>query len=196
MLTASASAGTIRVAVTNNDTRVTVAPDISKRLDDATELGVPCTFAGPVAFLATDGGVHTPQAWARVTCEQLIQIEPSHDGNFAHEFKTQVRDSLEQSYITILAGERRALNENEARLDSACDFPALAAPVIERIVNVAADTPWAGHFANDTTVRAIEGVIVKDLHTAVLLERQAFARTKDSDTARAFLDRMQSARDS
>jgi hypothetical protein len=185
---ASAGVGKVSIAIQNNVaadpvpvpvSKVTVLPNLLERLAEMNAMGAPDRAAGPIAVLSTDGGnAHSADAWAAVTVEQLIQIEPSHRGNFAHQFKAQVRSVLADCFAGLMAAERAHLRQDETRLEAGVDLAGMARPIAAEIARLGRDTEWAAHYDNPYAIEAMVGVLIKDIATMLLIERELFARAQ------------------
>lgn len=193
-VSATSAAGTLGVMIENNTpspTRVTMMPDLAARLDEAKAEDLPEYLAAPVAVMATDHGTHTPQAWAEVTCAQLIQTDPASQSNSAREFERQVLGILTAAFALAIVRERQALASDPWNLLATLDVNVLAGSVYRTISDVAADTPWSAHYRDVIVTDASVRVLIKDLSHAIRIERETFAKNSpDSEPAQEYLKRL------
>lgn len=176
-------------------TKVTVLPNLIERLKQIE--GTPGYAQAAVGVLVTDGAAHSPAAWAEITVAQLIQIESTHQGNYAHEFKANVQQCLAIEFIEIIRAEQRHLQQDEARLNAPVDLAAIGAAIVRKISVIAGDTQWADHYRNPVAIEAMIGVIIKDVATMMLIERELYAKAQiahGSALAASFLAEVEALR--
>lgn len=116
--------------------------------------------ARPVQVLATDGGIHSPGEWAKVTAVAIMHIDetlPARDPGRYQQALT-LRAAAAQALFPYFRAVTPAIAHTDL-LDAADD----ARVAIEK---AAAGTPWAHWFVQPAVQRDIALTIFRNLATA------------------------------
>jgi hypothetical protein len=121
-------------------------------------IGAPIEVAaGQVRALVTNGGNHTPESWAAVTCDQLFECDAEISDKrrmFATALRDQTRAVLREVFSAVRADASEAVLWRDA----------VAAQGV--ITRYAAGTPWQQHFGHDGIAAIMRDVIYQNLRTA------------------------------
>lgn len=137
--------------------------------------------------MVTNGGVHSPDDWAVMTCSQLIQINPQTSGSVAagRRLENAVIAYLEEKYTQLQASEREALAVDDSRILSPPDCSFIDTWVAE-LVAMTSGTEFEAHFSQDHVQLYSRNTIGQHAATIIDVEWLWYAENNDSPNIRKF----------
>jgi len=111
--------------------------------------------------LATNGGPHSPEDWARVTCEDLIPVDGLVSELTASGMilRGRLMDVLAEHYKQVQDEESAALRNRMSRFDEELEGVLDFGQLFAEIQAAANGTPWQGHITGADVIDAIRAVV-------------------------------------
>jgi hypothetical protein len=123
---------------------------------------------GAVDVMATSGGPHPPDLWARITAAHIIQVASSATDQ-ARDLQARVISILEHVYHRIQEDERTALAEHEEPrpIDPLPYIRLAIVTLMQRI-----GTPFQAHFEQPRVQNYLHNMLGQHFATAIDVERK------------------------
>lgn len=143
-----------------------------------------------VTALVSEGGNHSPEQWAHVTTQAIIQIEPQIDAALhqqAHALIESVDNTLAAFYRVVIGKEAEALKMYFDRSDTplAIAVGGLAESALTVIQELVEATPWRAKALNAEWALAALSTIASHFASAAHVERLVFADNNPTNAAAA-----------
>jgi len=113
--------------------------------------------AGQVRVLVTNGGNHTPESWADLTCDQLFECDAEISDKrrmFASALRQQTRGVLRELFAAVRADASEAVLWRDANAAQGA------------ICRYAEGTPWQHNFGHERIAAIMRDLIYQNLRTA------------------------------
>jgi hypothetical protein len=128
-----------------------------------------------IGIMATDGGAHPPEKWARTTASQIISIASSAPDALLREatdFEARLVETLTKHHGLVQDSERGALGtEGPERLASVIDTSQHTPDAVDDVIALARGTSFAAHFAKPEVRAYLERLLHEHFHHSMHIER-------------------------